>query len=115
MTLEERVKWFEMLFEALQSTNSRLEKEREVKIFTAVHPELISDWNYILETLDSKHPIGWTFTPRYNSTQLRTTHFTDNFSIRELIKMCVVRSCVELYLGVNVQPIGCLLSSVSRM
>lgn len=93
MTLEERVKCFEILFEALQSTNSRLEKEQEVKIFTSVNPGLISDWNYILETLDGKHPIGWTFTPRYNSLQPRTTHFTDNFSIRELIKMC--ESCAK--------------------
>ena len=90
MNLDERVQCFEVLFEALQSTNSRLEKEQEVKIFTTVNPELISDWNYILETLDGKHPIGWTFTPHFRAVETRRvpTEYLTHFSIRELIKMC---------------------------
>ena len=83
MNLDERVKCFEVLFEALQSTNSRLEKEQEVKIFTTANPELISDWNYILETLDGKHPIGWTFTPRF-----RPVEYTLPDTIKELIQAC---------------------------
>ena len=64
MNLGERIQIFELFFDMLQSTNSRIEKEHEVKIFENTYPELKEDWTYILETLDGKHPIGWTFIPR---------------------------------------------------
>ena len=84
MNLTERIQVFELLFDALQSTTSRLEKEHEVKIFTSAFPELIDDWTYILETLDGKHPIGWTFVPRVNVNESGR-----NFnSVKEMIHYC---------------------------
>jgi DNA ligase-1 len=90
MTLEERVQIFEFLFEALQSTTSRLEKEHEVKIFEQTYPELKEDWVYILETLDGKHPIGWTFVPRFQLTKTNTANYTyvKVYTIKGLIRMC---------------------------
>ena len=70
MNLNERIQIFELFFDALQSTNSRLEKEAEVKLFTKTYPELKEDWTYILETLDGKHPIGWTFVARVNPNEM---------------------------------------------
>lgn len=87
IVLNERVKAFEILFEALQSTNSRLEKEDTVKVFLNVNPELKEDWTYILETLDGKHPIGWT----YRGSVMRHRPATDlihNRSIKDLIRIC---------------------------
>ena len=84
ISLDERIAIFEILFEALQSTTSRLEKESEVKIFLATYPELTEDWTYILETLDGKHPIGWTFRPRVNVNEMGRT-FT---SLKEMIQYC---------------------------
>ena len=84
MDLNERIQCFELLFDALQSTNSRLEKEREVKIFTSTFPELIEDWTYILETLDGKHPIGWTFVPRVNPNEMGRSFET----IKDMIVYC---------------------------
>ena len=84
MTLDERVQTFELFFEALQGTNSRLVKEQEVKSFEQMFPELKEDWVYILETLDGKHPIGWTFVPRVNPNEMGRT-FT---SVKEMIRYC---------------------------
>lgn len=90
MNLDERVQVFELLFDALQSTNSRLEKEREVKTFLSIYPELKEDWIYILETLDGKHPIGWTFTPRFRSIELSTDsiRWVLQETIKALIQFC---------------------------
>lgn len=90
MTLEERVQVFEFLFDALQSTNSRLEKEHEVKVFEKAFPELKDDWTYILETLDGKHPIGWTFVPRFRNvdTVLRYSPYIPYGTIKDLIRHC---------------------------
>jgi DNA ligase-1 len=82
MRLEERIQAFELFFDALQSTNSRLEKEKEVSIFTKAFPELVEDWTYILETLDGKHPIGFTFKP-YFSNPADGLH-----TIKALIQRC---------------------------
>ena len=90
MNLDERVQAFELLFDALQSTNSRLEKEHEVKIFEKTFPELKEDWTYILETLDGKHPIGWTFTPRFRPIETTKEYvpYTLAAGIKGLIKLC---------------------------
>lgn len=90
MTLTERIQIFELFFDALQSTNSRIEKEREVKIFEQTYPELSEDWIYILETLDGKHPIGWKFTPYYNAADIAIGYapFTPTGSIKDLIRYC---------------------------
>lgn len=90
MTLDERVQVFDLFFDALQSTSSRLEKEAEVKIFTKTYPELIEDWTYILETLNGKHPIGWTFVPRFRrvDTVLKYSPYVPYGTIKDLIHHC---------------------------
>ena len=61
MTIKERIDVFEKLFDDLMLTSSRNEKEAIVKEFEHYYPQLKEDWDMILETLDGKHPIGWTF------------------------------------------------------
>lgn len=61
MTIIERIKLFDNLFDELQATNSRIDKEYYVNRFSEKWPELHDDLIYILETLAGKHPIGWTF------------------------------------------------------
>lgn len=86
MNLNERVKFFDNLFELLQSTSSRNEKEFIIKNELkdkdlSVH----EDWKYILEVLDNRHPIGFTFIPVPNEPQ--TAYVLGHYStIRELIE-----------------------------
>ena len=61
MNIIDRITKFNDLFEDLQSTTSRLDKEYTVHSFFSRYPELQTDWEYILETLAGKHPIGFTF------------------------------------------------------
>jgi DNA ligase-1 len=91
MNLDERIQVFELLFDALQSTNSRLEKEHEVKIFEKTFPELKEDWTYILETLNGQHPIGWTFIPCFRAieTQREPTPYIDGVhTVKKMIQLC---------------------------
>ena len=79
--MENRVNTFNKLFEDLQTTNSRLEKEEIVKDFEYYNPNLLEDWYMILETLNGQHPIGWTFEP--------TAGETINFaSIKDVLLYC---------------------------
>ena len=58
MTIGQR---FEILYDVctdLQSTNSRIEKER---IISTIPDELKDDWQYILEILAGKHKLGYTY------------------------------------------------------
>ena len=88
MTLDERVQIFELFFDALQSTNSRIEKEKEVRVFEKTYPELREDWVYILETLDGKHPIGWTFKPSFNPADGYYSERGDLHTIKDFIRFC---------------------------
>ena len=83
MMLSERILCFGELFNALQSTNSRLEKEREVKLLITAFPELKDDWMYILETLNGQHPIGWTFRPKYTAPRCEFN------TVKDLINHCL--------------------------
>lgn len=86
MNLNERVKFFDNLFELLQSTSSRNEKEFIIKNELkdkdlSVH----EDWKYILEVLDNRHPISFTFVPIPNDGQ--TAYVLAHYNtIRELIE-----------------------------
>lgn len=86
MTLDERVQIFELLFDTLQSTNGRLEKERAVKLFEGIYAELKEDWIYILETLDGKHPIGWTFVPTFGSNETMQSNGIN--TVKKMIQFC---------------------------
>lgn len=86
MNLNERVKFFDNLFELLQSTSSRNEKEFIIK--NELKDKDLSvqeDWKYILEVLDNRHPIGFTFipVPDYGQTAYVLGHYN---TIRELIE-----------------------------
>ena len=63
MTIYERINIFERLFDELTNESSRLGKERLLGEFRNDYPELQQDLTIILETLDNRHPIGWTFIP----------------------------------------------------
>lgn len=89
--LSERIPIFSYFFEALQTINSRLTKEQIVRTFEQTYPELKEDWIYILETLDGKHPIGWTFIPRFRSidTTSEPKEYIDGVhTIKALIRLC---------------------------
>lgn len=83
MMLGERILCFGELFNALQNTNSRLEKEREVELLITAFPELKDDWMYILETLNGQHPIGWTFRPKYTVPRCEFN------TVKDLINHCL--------------------------
>lgn len=82
MHLQERMDIFELLFEELQDTNSRLEKEALVNELKENYPELLEDWTMILETLDGRHPIGWTLEPQLNEE-------CNIGTIKEMIGLCL--------------------------
>lgn len=81
-----RIYVFNELFEYLTSTNSRLEKQYYVDKFVEDYPELKEDWEYILETLDGKHPIGWTFEYDLTFSPAETLWYAQ--TIKELIEGC---------------------------
>lgn len=84
--INERVELFEKLFDDLQSTTSRNMKEAIVASFIKDYPELEDDWKFILETLDGKYPLGYTF----NQPQIDSMRDGYNFStIREFITICL--------------------------
>lgn len=56
--LQQRIIYFSNLFEDLQSTNSRIEKEYYLSGMPENYKE---DWIYILEVLDGKHPFGYKY------------------------------------------------------
>lgn len=79
----ERCVDFEVLFDHLMGTNSRLDKECMLDGFKEYHPEYVDDLTYILETLIGKHPIGWTFVNRgYNPQQQEFQ------TIKQMIQLC---------------------------
>ena len=91
MTLEERIQIFDCFFDLLQSTSGRLAKEQAVTVFERTYPELKEDWVYILETLDGKHPIGWTFVARFRAieTLREPMPYMDGIhTIKKMIQLC---------------------------
>jgi DNA ligase-1 len=88
MTLEERVQIFDCFFDLLQSTSGRLAKEQAVTVFERTYPELKEDWVYILETLDGKHPIGWTFKDAFDPMDRYYPERADIHCIKDMINFC---------------------------
>lgn len=84
--MQSRIYLFNELFEHLTSTNSRLEKQYYVDKFVEDYPELKEDWEYILETLDGKHPIGWTFEYNLTFSPSDTNWYAQ--TIKQLIEGC---------------------------
>lgn len=77
MTINDRVDIFEFLFDNLMNTTSRIQKEAYIKEFEDNYPELKEDLTMILETLDGKYPIGWTF----QASNTKNIKFVDIASI----------------------------------
>ncbi len=68
MTLQERVDYLSYIFDLLQDTNSRIEKEQIVK---DIDPKCKEDFDFIIECLAGKHKFGYTYKRYpflYNST-----------------------------------------------
>ena len=68
MTLQERVDYLSYIFDLLQDTNSRIEKEQIVK---DIDPRCKEDFDFIIECLAGKHKFGYTYKRYpflYNST-----------------------------------------------
>lgn len=59
MNLEQRISNLSYIFEKLQSTNSRLEKQAIVDL--DVPPELKDDFMFCIEVLAGKHKLGYTY------------------------------------------------------
>lgn len=59
--LEIRVILMKKLFNELQSTNSRSDKECIVSYFKQKHPKMEKDLNYCFEVLAGKHKLGYTY------------------------------------------------------
>lgn len=62
---EARINEFSLLFEELQETNSRIDKDYLIHEFKKSCPEYVDDLLYIFETLDGQHPLGYTFVPSH--------------------------------------------------
>lgn len=77
-----KINAFEVLFEELQLTSSYNKKRELVSRFKTLYPGLVDDLNYIFETLDGKHPIGWKFKPS-DSIPLRMF-----LNVTEMIRYC---------------------------
>lgn len=88
MTIDERFMIFQDLFDDLQASPGRNDKEIMLDYFRTEYPELQDDLNYIFETLAGKHPIGWTFKGSTNFLDTDTKFKT----IRECIHACEVLS-----------------------
>lgn len=63
MKLSDRVDYLREICTALQNTDSRIEKQQ---IVNGIDPEVQEDFDYILEILDNRHPLGYTFIAEYN-------------------------------------------------
>lgn len=83
MKLSERIEIFNLLFDSLQSTNSKLNKDEIVKDFEKCYPELLDDWKYILETIAGQHPIGWKF--KHINIISTSPNTFDEYDIRQVI------------------------------
>ena len=70
MTIQERIDYFGHIFDLLQETNSRNEKNN---IVNDIPPELEEDFNYIVECLDGKYKFGYKY---YRTTPIITTYMS---------------------------------------
>lgn len=80
MTLSNRISFFTSLFNKLTSTNSRLDKEWYIK---TIPEELKDDWTFILEILDGKHKLGYTY---YKPVLIMGVLVDQNQTIREYLR-----------------------------
>lgn len=108
MILDERVAYFENLFEKLQNESSRLVKEY---IVSKIPAELKDDFIFLLEILSGRRKIGWTYTARNykvstDQNQTLMQYIYNNLFIVNKTDMNVIRAeiATSLY-GDFIEPI----------
>lgn len=79
MTLQQRVDYLTYVFDLLQSTSSRTEKELIVKDIDADYKE---DFDYVLECLAGKHKFGYTY---YKTIPIINDNVF-NFTVKDVLK-----------------------------
>lgn len=82
LTLTKRINYFEYLFELLQETNSRNEKE---DIVNTIPDELKSDWEYILECLTNRVVFGYKMSSMRFMVMFRGL-LPENRTIKDILK-----------------------------
>lgn len=79
-TTQERIDYLEYICNDLQDTTSLNEKR---DIVNSITPECKDDFNYILEILANKYPLGYTYDPY---RVLPSRYCTTNLTLREYLK-----------------------------
>lgn len=111
MRTKESIEKFKILFEHLQSTTSRNEKDAIVSYFLSCNPELKEDWIYILETLAGEHPIGFTFVSMgnewegYDSTIKNIIQYLETLPNTTQDTITKAQKIVGKYIGDFIEPI----------
>ena len=83
MHLKDRISLLQNYITYIQGTDSRNEKEG---IINRMVPAIKDDFYYILEILDGKHKLGYTFVNRYNKVEHTETDITFRQFIEPLFK-----------------------------
>ena len=83
-TLQERIDYLSYVFELLQDTNSRLEKEQIVK---DIKPWYREDFDYVIECLAGKHKFGYTYYKQPVNTHgiILPTSFLEYATVKQLL------------------------------
>lgn len=106
-TTQERIDYLEYICNDLQDTTSLNEKR---DIVNSIAPECKDDFNYILEILANKYPLGYTYDPH---RVLPSRYCTTNLTLREYLKPLwepkkqadlSVTTCINAMRKVDINP-----------
>ena len=106
-TTQERIDYLEYICNDLQDTTSLNEKR---DIVNSIIPECKDDFNYILEILANKYPLGYTYDPH---RVLPSRYCTTNLTLREYLKPLwepkkqadlSVTTCINAMRKVDINP-----------
>lgn len=106
-TTQERIDYLEYVCNDLQDTTSLNEKR---DIVNSIAPECKDDFNYILEILANKYPLGYTYDP---CRVLPSRYCTTNLTLREYLKPLwepkkqadlSVTTCINAMRKVDINP-----------
>lgn len=95
MYLKDRIYLLQHYINYIQGTDSRNEKEG---IINRMVPDVKDDFYYILEILDGKHKLGYTFVNRYNKTEHSLTDITFRQFISPLFHPSLDHDLSESYI-----------------
>ena len=94
--LKNRISLLQNYITCIQATDSRNEKEG---IINRMVPAIKDDFYYILEILDGKHKLGYTFVNRYNKIEHVETDITFRQFIEPLFKPVHNHDLSEMYIA----------------